>query len=111
MPDGPAFRLVPEGLVVSLRLTPKAAADRIGEVMADGQGGSLLKVSVTAVPEKGKANAALIKLLAKSWGLAKGDLEILSGGTARAKSLLIRGGDAALMARLTAWYTTGGPKT
>jgi len=99
---------VDDGIAVTLRLTPRAAANRIGGVQEDGQGGWHLKTWVTAVPEKGRANAALIKLLAASWGLAKGDLEILSGGTTRAKLLLIRGGDAALMARLSAWYTTGG---
>ena len=39
---------------------------------------SVLRVAVTAVPEGGKANAALIKLLAKRWRMAQRDLEVVT---------------------------------
>jgi len=59
------FKVVPEGLEVQLRVTPDASRDAIGDVVADAQGNGALKLAVTAVPEKGKANTAVIKLLAK----------------------------------------------
>ena len=65
--------------------------------------GGALKLRVTAPPEAGKANAAVLKLLAKAWGLPKGDLEIVSGAAERTKTLLIHGDPAALGSRLEAW--------
>ena len=49
----------------------------------------VLKVSVTATPEKGKANAAIVKLVAKSLGLRKSQVEIQSGHTNSSKALLV----------------------
>ena len=58
---------------------------------------------VTAVPEKGKANAALVRLLAKCLGLPRTGLEIVAGGKDRDKTVLIRHDDpAAVAARLQA---------
>jgi uncharacterized protein (TIGR00251 family) len=50
-----------------------------------------LHVSVTAAPEKGKANKAILTLLAKSLGLRKSQLELLSGETSQHKRVLVRG--------------------
>jgi len=100
------LQLCPDGLQVRLRVTPKASRDAIGDVVADGQGNGALKIAVTAVPEKGNANAAVIKLLAKSWRLRKSDMEIVQGATDRKKTLLITGDGTALLARLTPLLTT-----
>lgn len=96
---------------MGLKVTPKAAANRVTGLAADAEGGQVLKVSVTAPADKGKANAAVVKLLAKEWGIAKSDLEILQGAASRTKTLLIRGDGAALMRRLTGWCQTKGLKT
>ena len=53
----------------------------------------------------------MIKLLAKEWGLAKSDLEILQGTASRTKTLLIRGEGTILMRRLTDWCQSKGLKT
>jgi len=53
----------------------------------DGQ----LKVEVTIAPEKGKANKAIQKLLARKLGVAASDLELLSGGTNAKKRFGVRG--------------------
>jgi uncharacterized protein len=82
-------------------LTPKASRNRIEGIQADADGASLLKVSVTAVPEAGKANAALIKLLAKSWKLPKSTFSIISGTTDRRKTLMIDGDTDRLMNELS----------
>ncbi|MCB1559420.1 MAG: DUF167 domain-containing protein [Alphaproteobacteria bacterium] len=49
----------------------------------------MLKVSVTAVPEKGKANQSLIKLLSKHWKIPKSEIEIIKGETERHKILSV----------------------
>jgi len=81
-------------------LTPKASANRVQGVVADENGDPLLKVAVTAVPEHGKANQALIALLAKLMKLPKSAIAIESGATDRRKCLLIEGDPAALAERL-----------
>jgi uncharacterized protein YggU (UPF0235/DUF167 family) len=91
----------PGRLRLSVRLTPKAAANRLQGVVADENGALILKVAVTAVPEHGKANEALIALLAKLWKLPKSAIAIESGATDRRKSLLIEADAAELAARLS----------
>ena len=71
--------LAEAGATVMVRVTPKAAAN--GIVLRDGQ----IRVSVTAAPEGGKANAAVQKLLAKAMGVPKSRLELIRGATARDK--------------------------
>jgi Uncharacterized conserved protein len=96
----------PGGVRVRVRLTPKAARDRIDGPAPEADGGTVLKVSVTAVPEDGKANAALIKLLSKEWRLPKSAMEIVQGATDRRKTLHITGEPADLLARLDQWMAT-----
>ena len=83
-----------------------------GRVFLDGitelSPGDLVKAQVTAAPEKGKANQALVKMLAKEWGIAKSDIEVVQGQTARTKTLLIRGDGAALAKAMTNWCKTKG---
>ena len=94
---------MPDGVRIRVRLTPKASRDRIEGVQPDASGGRLLKVSVTAVPEAGKANAALVKLLAKTWRLPKTSLNVVSGATDRSKVLLAAGDPDELMTLFTHW--------
>lgn len=82
---------VPGGVRLRVRLTPRAASDRIEGIVADGEGRPALKVAVRAVPEDGKANKALIALLAKSWKLPKSRFTIASGATDRNKILFFEG--------------------
>lgn len=74
---------------ITVKITPKASKNGIGTWETDSDGKSYLKVFVTAVPEKGKANQALIALLAKEWKLAKSDIHILKGETDRIKILSV----------------------
>lgn len=93
----------PGGVRVQIRLTPKAARDRIDGLAAEADGGTVLKVSVTTVPEDGKANAALIKLLSKQWRVPKSAMEIVQGATDRRKVLHITGEPGDLLASLEEW--------
>ena len=63
----------------------------------------MIKIAVTAVPEKGNANAAVIKLLAKAWRLRKSDMEIVQGATDRNKVLRITGDGREILAKLRAF--------
>src|SRR5690606_27038410 len=103
---GPAtgpFTPVADGVRIAVRLTPKASRNAVVGLAATADGGSALKVTVTAVPQDGRANAALIRLLAREWRIAKSDLTIAAGHADRNKTLLARGDAAALMARLQRW--------
>lgn len=80
---------VKAGDSVQLRVTPKASANRIKpEIQEDGS--LLLRVYVTTVPEDGKANAAVLKLLAKELGVAKSCLSITHGQTGRNKVVRVK---------------------
>ncbi|MBI2585711.1 MAG: DUF167 domain-containing protein [Rhodospirillales bacterium] len=94
------FRAVAGGVLVVVRLTPKAGRSRVGPVVAGADGGGVLKVAVTEAPERGKANAALIGLLAKTWRLPKGAIAVARGATDRNKILRIEGAPASLMGTL-----------
>ena len=93
------FAAAPGGVSVNVRLTPKASRNRIGPVTA-GPGGPVLKVAVTQPPEGGKANAALVKLLAKSWRLPKTALKLTRGAKDRNKTLFIEDPAEDLLKRL-----------
>lgn len=92
-----------DGVRVRIRLTPKAARDRIDGIAAEADGSRQLKVSVTTVPEDGKANAALIKLLSKEWRVPKSTITVVLGATDRRKVLHITGEPGDLLARLDQW--------
>ncbi|HZG27445.1 hypothetical protein SAMN05421890_2923 [Ensifer adhaerens] len=76
---------------LSVKLTPNAGRDGIDGAETGADGESMLKARVTAVPEKGKANKALIEILAKSMKLPKSSISVISGDTARKKILRIEG--------------------
>ena len=97
---------VREGVRVHIRLQPRARRERIEGIVAEADGRVALKVAVTAPPEDGKANAALLALLGKSWRLPKSSFEIVGGATDRRKTLLLRGDPASLQATLTAFLAS-----
>lgn len=94
------FRETPRGLEVFLRAIPRASANRIQGLIEYAAGFARLKVQVTAVPESGKANTAIIKLLSKAWKIPKSDFAVISGQTDRNKTLLIAGNAPTLAAAL-----------
>lgn len=94
------IQLCDTGVRVALRVTPKASANRVQSVVADADGRMRLKVQVTAVPEGGKANQAVIKLLSKAWKLPKTSLSVVSGQADRNKVVEIAGDPARLNQQL-----------
>jgi uncharacterized protein (TIGR00251 family) len=101
--SGTPFTKAPGGLKVAVRLTPKASRDRILGAAPEADGGVVLKAQVTAVPEDGKANAALLKLLSKAWRIPRSDMDIVLGATDRRKVVLISGDSEDLRNRLEDW--------
>jgi len=61
-------------------------------------GSAVLRMRVKAVPDKGKANAAVIALLAKALGVPKSSVTLVSGDTARLKTIQIEGDPTTLAA-------------
>ena len=96
------FEPVADGIRIHIRLQPRARREGIEGVITEADGRAHLKVAVTAPPEDGKANAALIALLGKAWKLPKSAFEIVGGATDRRKTLLLRGDSASLLAALRA---------
>lgn len=90
------------GLRLSVHLTPKAARNALDRIDQDARGDARLRVTVTAVPEKGKANKALVKLLAGKLRLPKSAIQIIAGHHARDKTLLIGGDTPTLTTQITA---------
>jgi uncharacterized protein YggU (UPF0235/DUF167 family) len=72
-----------------VRAQPGASKDAIEGLGEDASGQSFLKVRVRAVPEKGKANAAIEVLLAKALGLPKSAVSVEKGETQRIKTVRI----------------------
>jgi uncharacterized protein YggU (UPF0235/DUF167 family) len=83
-----------------VRVTPRASANRIGGLVGEADGGVALKIMVTAVAEGGKANDAVLALIAREWRLAKRDLAIVAGATDRRKTIAIAGRPAQLLPAL-----------
>jgi uncharacterized protein (TIGR00251 family) len=75
-----------EGVVVPVRAQPGA---RRSQVVGEYNGA--LKIAVTAAPDKGKANDAVLQVLADALGLRKSQVEVLTGQTSRDKRVLVRG--------------------
>jgi uncharacterized protein (TIGR00251 family) len=75
------------GSLLAIRVTPRSAKPGIGEWKTDPAGRPFLEVRVAAAPADGAANAEVVKMLAKALDLAKGDVRIVSGETARLKRL------------------------
>jgi uncharacterized protein YggU (UPF0235/DUF167 family) len=78
-------------LLLTIRLTPRAARARIGGTFTDSAGQCWLQASVTAPPDKGKANAALIALLARHLKVPLSSILLETGDTNRLKRLRLAG--------------------
>jgi hypothetical protein len=73
-----------EDLILRCHLQPKASRDEIS-----GLHGDSVKIRIAAPPIEGRANAALVKFLAKTFGVAKRDVSIISGELGREKRVRI----------------------
>lgn len=90
----------PDGVIVTVRATPRATRPAVAGVVAMADGHPALAVRVAVPPVEGKANAAIVDLLARALGVRRGDVTILSGETGRAKRIAVRGDGALLAGRI-----------
>ncbi len=81
-----ALRETPNGVEMTVKVVPGASRDRVAGVLGDA-----LKVAVSAPPEKGKANQAVIEILAKALGVKRNAIQIVAGHTQPRKTVLIVG--------------------
>jgi uncharacterized protein (TIGR00251 family) len=70
----------PEAVLLHVRVQPKARANAV-----KGWHGAALRVSVTAAPEDGKANRAVIELLAETFDVAPSSINLVRGAASRDK--------------------------
>ncbi len=76
-------------VILFITVIPKASQDEVAGIRADMFGQNRLLVRLKAVPEKGKANKALIDFIAKKTRIAKSYLSLISGETNRQKNIRI----------------------
>ena len=86
------------GVILRVRLTPKSSRDAI-EGMEDFGGEIVLKARVRALPEQGRANAALTKLIAVWLKIPPTQVSVAQGSKSRIKHVAIEG-DVEQIARL-----------
>jgi uncharacterized protein len=84
------LELHPQGVVICVKARPGARRNAFAG-LHDGA----LRIDVTAAPEKGKANDAIIALLAKTFGVAKSSIELISSPANPQKKFLLAGLDLA----------------
>ncbi|MBK7071197.1 MAG: YggU family protein [Myxococcales bacterium] len=88
------LRATADGVALDVLVQPRASRPKLGPIHGDR-----IKVAVTAPPVDGEANAAVIELVAKALGVARGAVAVTAGQASRRKTLAIRGVD---LARVTA---------
>ena len=86
MPLPNFLREQPDGVLLSIKLQPRASANEIGAPLGDE-----LRIKVTAPPVDAAANEALIKLLAGKLDCARGRVELVRGHKSRHKVLKLHG--------------------
>lgn len=87
-----------------MRLTPKAGRDSIDGLKPTADGGVELAVKITAVPENGKANDALLRMLAKAMKRPVSQFDLVAGATDRHKQILIGGNAVDIEVALAPWF-------
>ncbi len=86
--------------MLSVRVTPGAAADRIDGIIARDDGSRHLALRVRAVPDKGAANKAVCTLVARAFGLPASSVTLAAGTTSRQKRLHLAGDPETLVKQL-----------
>lgn len=84
-----AIRQDAAGTILPVKVVPGASRDKVVGVLGDA-----LKVTVSAAPEKGRANQAVVRVLAEALGVDRRSISAVSGQTAARKEFRIQGASA-----------------
>jgi uncharacterized protein YggU (UPF0235/DUF167 family) len=106
---GSCYRREANGLLLAVRLTPRAGRDAVDGVGALSDGRAVALTRVRALPAEGEANAALTALLAKRLRVPKSAVTIAGGHSARVKQVRIAGDPDALAREIDGWASSGMP--
>src|SRR5580693_10052790 len=85
------WRYSAQGISIALRVTPRGGRDEIDGIETLANGRAVVKVRVRAIAEGGEANRAVTELLAKSLGVSRASVRLLSGSTSRIKQIAVDG--------------------
>lgn len=103
----PLFTATRDGAIqFAVRVSPRASRQGVEGLIRDETGAKFLKIAVNAPPEGGKANKEVLALLARTIGIAKSRLSLVSGESARKKIVRLEAADAALLTKLNEWINT-----
>lgn len=80
------------GIRIRVKVTPRAATSALRGIEVDAAGDAWLAVGLRAAPEDGRANAELVRLLARRWRVPAQRITLVRGATARRKVLCLEGG-------------------
>lgn len=98
------FTVLADHVRLSVRLTPAGGRDLVEGLEKAADGSLWLKVRVSVPPEDGKANKALVALLAKTFRIPKSALSFVSGETSRKKILRIETDPEDFKRRISAFF-------
>jgi uncharacterized protein len=101
------YRVEAGAVVIAVRLTPRADRDAVEGVGRLADRREVARVRVRAVPEAGAANAALIRLMATTFGRPKSAVTIAAGAGQRLKQVRIAGETADLIRIVESWPSRG----
>ena len=96
------WREAPPGLIIAVRATPRASKSALLPGTPEH-----FAARIAAPPVDGAANTALIELIARAFGVAKRDVALIAGDTARVKRLSIAGDPKTLAGIATSLYGAG----
>jgi len=87
-----AIQKIDGGVVFMAKVVPGSSRTNISGLL-----GGMLKIKISAPPEKGKANQSLLKFLAKQLGVKGKDVNIISGQTSPVKQIQVLGMSAEML--------------
>jgi uncharacterized protein len=96
----PPWSPTTDGLLLTVRLTPKGGRDALDGIAQLADGRAVLKARVRAAASEGEANGAVVRLIARTLGVPPTSVSLISGETARIKRLKIAGDAGALATNL-----------
>lgn len=99
----PCYRVVADGVVVAVRLTPKAAKDSVDGISRLADGSEVAVARVRALPARGAANRALVDLLAEALKIPRRSVTIVGGAGARLKRVRVAGDAGSLSGKIEQW--------